>query len=163
MRTKPTRLFFLAYIFTVLSATGISASVAGGFLGIQMEDSKEGIAVLRVVEKGPAHAAGMKAGDIVTEMGGEAVATSKELSLMLRAASPKDKIKFKFLRAREQKEIVVELGERPKAPAKPKGLTNVKAPEIEIKQWHNLPKGKKQLKLADFKDKTVFLYCFQSW
>ena len=62
----------------------------------------------------------------------------------------------------EEKTIEVKLGKRP-PPPKVGGLMNVRAPEIDIKQWHNLPQGKKQLKLADYKGKTVFLYCFQSW
>ena len=128
-----------------------------------MEDAKGGVSVARVVEGGPAEKAGIKAGDIVTAMGDEPVANTKELVLMLKAASPGDDIKFKIKRGDADREIAVKLGKRPPPPAKAEGLLNVKAPELDISQWHNLPEGKKQLKLADFKDKTVFLYCFQSW
>ncbi len=43
------------------------------------------------------------------------------------------------------------------------GILNQKAPSLEVNQWHQLPKGKKDLDIADFKGKVVYLFCFQAW
>ena len=146
----------------ILTVTAAIAPAAGGFLGIQMEQADQGILITRIVADGPADKAGMQAGDIVNQIGEQPVKSPAELSAKIKGASPGDTVKFKILRAEKEQQLEVKLGKRPAAP-KREGLKNVRAPEIEIKQWHQLPKGKTQLKLADFKDKTVFLYCFQSW
>ena len=47
---------------------------------------------------------------------------------------------------------------------KPKpGIDGKTAPAWKATDWIQLPKGKQALELADFKGKTVYLYCFQSW
>ena len=43
------------------------------------------------------------------------------------------------------------------------GISSKKAPAWNVKQWFNLPKGKKKLELSDYAGKVVFLYCFQTW
>lgn len=47
--------------------------------------------------------------------------------------------------------------------AQPRGILNQKAPDLEVKQWLQLPDGKKSLELTDLNGKVVYLFCFQSW
>ncbi|MCH8872603.1 TlpA family protein disulfide reductase [candidate division KSB1 bacterium] len=44
-----------------------------------------------------------------------------------------------------------------------RGILNQKAPSWEVSAWFQLPEDKKSLDVADFKDKVIYLYCFQSW
>lgn len=42
------------------------------------------------------------------------------------------------------------------------GILNQKAPGWGVSQWFQLPDDKTRLDIGDFKDKVVYLYCFQS-
>ena len=44
-----------------------------------------------------------------------------------------------------------------------RGILNQPAPKWEVRQWFNLPEGKLALEVADFQNKVIYLYCFQSW
>ena len=59
--------------------------------------------------------------------------------------------------------IIVSLGNLPSAYATPHSLVGNKAPELRINDWYFLEPGKKAPRLKDYKDKIVYLYCFQSW
>jgi len=43
------------------------------------------------------------------------------------------------------------------------GILNQKAPSLGVRQWHQLPEGKKTIDIDDFKGKVVYLFCFQAW
>lgn len=43
------------------------------------------------------------------------------------------------------------------------GILGQAAPELGVESWINLPAGKKTIRLADYRGKVVYLYCFQSW
>jgi thiol-disulfide isomerase/thioredoxin len=43
------------------------------------------------------------------------------------------------------------------------GIKGHPAPPWEVTQWHQLPEGKTELGLNDFKGKVIYLYGFQSW
>ena len=45
----------------------------------------------------------------------------------------------------------------------PPGILGQQAPQWDVSQWHQLPKGQKSLELNDLSGKTVYLYYFQSW
>jgi C-terminal processing protease CtpA/Prc len=166
MRSYATRLYLqVSATLATLCASAMMASAAGALLGIVMEPvgpGEEGVFVKAVVQGEAAAKAGIQVGDIVTHIGKQKVKSKEELVAKLKESSPGDTLKIQVLRANQERQLEVKLGKRP-VEDKREGLMNVKAPEIEIKQWHNLPKGKTQLELADYKDKTVFLYCFQSW
>ncbi len=44
-----------------------------------------------------------------------------------------------------------------------RGILGKKAPAWKVDQWINLPEGKSSLDVSDYKDKVIYLYCFQSW
>lgn len=43
------------------------------------------------------------------------------------------------------------------------GIAGQPAPEWAVSKWHQLPKGKKDLNVSDYKGKVLYLYFFQSW
>ena len=52
------------------------------------------------------------------------------------------------------------------AQSKPKpvpGIVGQQAPNWDVSQWYQLPDGKKDLDITDYKGKVLYLYFFQSW
>ena len=45
----------------------------------------------------------------------------------------------------------------------PNPLLGKPAPKWEVDRWYQLPEGTEGLDIADFRDKVVYIYCFQSW
>ena len=43
------------------------------------------------------------------------------------------------------------------------GILSQSAPAWGVTEWAQLPEGKTQLDISDFKGKVLYLYCFQSW
>ncbi len=43
------------------------------------------------------------------------------------------------------------------------GILGQQAPRWQVESWFNLPEGQIGIDVYDFKGKTVYLYCFQSW
>lgn len=71
----------------------------------------EGAYVSDVVAASGADIAGIKQGDIITEFDGEKVESASDLTLDVRKKNPGDKVKIKFYRGNEQKEVEVTLGQ----------------------------------------------------
>ncbi len=43
------------------------------------------------------------------------------------------------------------------------GIEGDRAPNFDVDTWLNVTAGKTVVELADYKDRCVYLYCFQSW
>tara|TARA_B100000927_G_scaffold16077_2_gene12614 strand:- start:1275 stop:2456 length:1182 start_codon:yes stop_codon:yes gene_type:complete len=91
------------------------------FLGVAMDLEFKGPGVLvRRVELGTgAERSGLMASDIILEVTGKKVNGSFELSTLLQRLDPGQKVKIRFARGEEEREIEVELGGRPRAPRIP--------------------------------------------
>ena len=91
------------------------------FLGVAMDLEFKGPGVLvRRVELGTgAERSGLIASDIILEVTGKKVNGSFELSTLLQRLDPGQKVKIRFARGEEEREIEVELGGRPRAPRIP--------------------------------------------
>jgi thiol-disulfide isomerase/thioredoxin len=59
--------------------------------------------------------------------------------------------------------LVVALASTSLAQEAPQTIVGKKALEWKATDWIQLPEGKTTLDIGDFKDKVVYLYCFQSW
>jgi len=86
-----------------------------GYLGIQGQDSSLGAYVHMVIPGSAAQKAGIKAGDIITEFEGTAIATMSQLKELLSYYPAGDKVDFVILRPQgndeyKEIEITVELG-----------------------------------------------------
>jgi len=80
-------------------------------LGVILEDSEQGPRVHRVVEESGAAKAGIKAGDIVTELDGEEVKSRDAMIDAIRERRPGDKVRMKVLRGQESLTVEATLGE----------------------------------------------------
>ena len=50
------------------------------------------------------------------------------------------------------------------SPKKPvPGIVGQQAPHWDVSQWHQLPEGKQDLDITDYRGKVLYLYFFQSW
>jgi serine protease Do len=97
--------------------------VTRGWLGVRIQPVTEDIAESLGIEAtagaivadaqagSPAADAGIEAGDVITEVNGEAVADPKALSATIAQIEPKQKVKVTVVRAGEEQEIEVTLGD----------------------------------------------------
>jgi putative serine protease PepD len=84
------------------------------FLGVVLDDSTEnGAHVAQVRGGGPAAAAGLRAGDVITEVDGEKVGSSDELRSAINAHKPGDKVSLTYLRNGQTHTAEVTLASRP--------------------------------------------------
>ena len=72
-------------------------------------DSTEGVLVVGVVSKSGADKAGMKEGDIITELGGNKVGDVAHLRYQLYQYKAGDKVKIKVIRNGKEKSLTVKL------------------------------------------------------
>ena len=101
-----------------------NGSVTRGWLGIQLQEvtteiaaamelkSPNGVLVNSVIDGEPAAKAGLRDGDIIVEIGNEAVDTPNELSRRVASFAPGDKVRVKVLREGKEKTVNVTLGAR---------------------------------------------------
>ncbi len=92
----------------------------GGYLGVYTEElsdamktalnMKAGILVSKVQEDSPAEKAGLKSGDIITEIDGVKVESYKDLKTAI-SERPNKKVKIVFIRSGKKMEKTAELGE----------------------------------------------------
>ena len=75
-----------------------------GFFGV-----KEGVLVRSVVKGSSADKAGLQAGDVITKVNGEGVATPREVTSALRQARADGKETFPVVLVREKKEMTVQV------------------------------------------------------
>jgi putative serine protease PepD len=66
-----------------------------------------------VTASGPAASAGIRAGDVITTLGGEAVSNSSALSSLVDEHKPGDTVTVTLTRDGQRKTLQVKLGERP--------------------------------------------------
>lgn len=96
-----------------------------GYLGIHLDnlneqlgkyfevDGGEGVLVTEVVEDSPAQKAGLKAGDVIVELDGAKIASTKELHQAMAKTEAEQKIKVTVSRKGDRKSFDVTLGEMP--------------------------------------------------
>lgn len=97
------------------------------FIGVELKSGHEGDGVLigDVVDDGGAKKAGVKAEDVILELGGEDVDSAFELRAVLLDHEPGEKLEMKLLRDGKEIEVQVELSGRPEFPQLPQARLNV--------------------------------------
>jgi len=85
---------------------------AAGFLGIAAEDSDRGVRVAQTVENSPARKAGLKDGDIITEIDGEKTGESSAFVRIVGRKGEGETVKLRVLSGGEEKEFSVTLASR---------------------------------------------------
>ena len=92
-----------------------------------------GARLTMVVEAGPAAAAGLQAGDVITHLDGEPVSTADALPNRIAAAVPGARIDLRVLRDGAEQETTVTLGRRPGGEAAYLGVRY--EPWLSIAPW----------------------------
>jgi serine protease Do len=99
--------------------------VTRGWFGVSVQDVKgdlaeyygakgqTGVMVAAVTPGDPAEKAGIKAQDIITEVNGKKMTSSRDLTTLVAGLSVGDKAEVKVLRGGETKTLAVEIGKRP--------------------------------------------------
>jgi C-terminal processing protease CtpA/Prc len=121
-----------------------------GWLGVSVQDvtprlARErdltvsaGALVVDVIEDGPADKAGVKEGDVITKLGGAAIADADDLTDAVRAADPESHVSVEIRRGKESRTLAVTLG---KAAGKSFSfsLPRVRPPHVFIPRIPHIP------------------------
>jgi len=94
-----------------------SGKVEHPYLGVRIEDADGGARIVEVVSGSPAAEAGLRQGDVVTEVAGAAIGTADELREAVAARKPGESLELTVERDGETKTVTVELGTRPASSA----------------------------------------------
>ena len=147
--------------------------VSRGFLGIALQplsddlakqfkmENTNGALVAEVTSQSPAEKAGLLSGDVVVEVGGKKVEGPSELQMTIASMAPGSKAELKVIRDGKDKNVTVELGERPgmkglaaATPAKPTdpdvldGVT-VADLDVELRKKFELGDGAKGVVITE--------------
>ncbi|MEM5502383.1 Do family serine endopeptidase [Ahrensia kielensis] len=109
----------------VISDLMKGGSVERGWLGVAIQpvtadiaeslglDAQAGALVSQPQKGAPAEAAGIRAGDIITEVNGREIKDPRTLSKMIAAIDPGSDVEIKILRSGKEKTVNLKLGELP--------------------------------------------------
>ncbi len=109
----------------IIAQLKTSGEVTRGWLGVTIQDlkgdlaeyygleDKNGVLVASVVPGDPADRAGIQAKDIITEVDGQKVTTSRELTSMAAKLRVGDTVRVTLLRDGRQKDVDLKVGKRP--------------------------------------------------
>lgn len=112
----------------VLGLGSVPAMAKGGYLGVHLQDvdallleafdldgRETGVLITEVMDDSPAEAAGLKRGDLVVALDGDAVEDASALTRAIRRMDPGDSVEISFLRKGEPETVTVDLAERERA------------------------------------------------
>ncbi|MFQ5777192.1 MAG: Do family serine endopeptidase [Terriglobia bacterium] len=91
-----------------------------------------GVVVDSVLEGGPADRAGLRRGDVLTEVDGQPIETGDDLVDRVAATPPGQKIELRYIRERKQHETTVEIEERTKLFPELRAGNRAEEPEGEV-------------------------------
>jgi serine protease Do len=118
--------------------------VSRGWLGVQIQpltddlartfglDTAEGVLIADVVAEGPSAEAGLEAGDIVTAVDGNKVASTGELLGIVAQSAPGTQLALTIVHEGAERTVRVALGERPGSEAQPTGQASPHTPSADL-------------------------------
>lgn len=96
--------------FTCGAWSELDVEEAQAFVGVTLDDARDGPEIFEVVDGGPADEAGLQGGDIILEMDGERVRDAEDLHSLLGDYEPCDEVEIILLRGDDELSIEVTLG-----------------------------------------------------
>ncbi len=102
-----------------------SGKVSSGWLGVQIQNVDENIAeslglknpkgalVSKILTEGPAAKSELKAQDVIVNVNGKTIGSSRELARTIAGLSPNTDAKLRVIRNGEERDVVIKLGEFP--------------------------------------------------
>jgi putative serine protease PepD len=90
-----------------------SGKVSHAYLGVSTQDASNGAQVASIAGGSPADGSGLRQGDVITSIGGKAIASSSALSAAVDAYKPGDTVNLKVQRNGGEQTVGVKLGQRP--------------------------------------------------
>lgn len=122
-----------------------SGEVTRGWLGVTIQDLKgelakyyglksgEGALVVDVIPGDPADQAGIKPKDIIAEVNGKKIKSSRDLTTIIAGIGVGEKAKVTVLRNKKKKTFTVEIGKRPEKMASSKDIPQKQGDELGIR------------------------------
>lgn len=113
----------------------------GGYLGVQtVEVTRDnmskyglnevrGVAVEKVMDGSPAAAAGIRSGDVIVRINGEAITSTRKLTRLISEISPDQQARVTVIRGGAEQEITATIGKRP-GPQFEEGRFTMPLPEL---------------------------------
>jgi serine protease Do len=120
----------------VMERIVVDGKVTRGYLGVKIQPITSDIAkqsklsqpvgalIAEVTPGSPGEQAGLKPGDIVTELDGKKVTDSRQLQLMVAEKPPGSRVTMKIVRDGKEQTLTVQLGELPTQIASQRGESN---------------------------------------
>ncbi len=84
-----------------------------GYIGVNLSETPDGITIVTVQPDTPASKAGLKEGDIITQVNDSSVSTAEQLSSVLQSLAPGTKVTITVSRDGAPKEFELTLAQRP--------------------------------------------------
>lgn len=112
----------------------------GGYLGVQVQDvtralqrarnlpTEDGAMVSRVEDESPADQAGIRRGDVITEVNRQKIDNSQDLIRVVRGMGPGSRVRVTMWRSGSLRTVNVQLGERPEGMMPGMGMPNFRFP-----------------------------------
>lgn len=88
-------------------------SSSGGYLGITIAPTKNGVKVAGIAENSAAEKAGFEVDDLILKVAGEPIANEDALFRALELTNPSDDVVIRVLRDGKERELKAKLGRRP--------------------------------------------------
>ncbi|MEP7334961.1 MAG: trypsin-like peptidase domain-containing protein [Actinomycetota bacterium] len=109
----------IGYAVPIETAKDVADSLIAGksierpFLGVRLADTDNGAQVAEVTNGSPADRAGLKPGDVITEVDGEQTGSADDVRRSVAAGKPGDKLELTVRRGGETTTVTATLGNRP--------------------------------------------------
>lgn len=100
----------------VHSASPATKKENKAWLGVMIENADSGVRITEVIEDAPAQKSGLKGGDIITAVNGNAVSDMESLLDQLASFAPGDKVEVTYLRDGISESKSISLGKREPSP-----------------------------------------------
>ncbi len=82
------------------------------FLGVMTKENEKGAEVVEVTKESPAEKAGIEKGDIITRVNDKTIKNPQELSEVIKAMKPGEKVTIQLMRGNQTKKVTAELGKK---------------------------------------------------